>query len=237
MKRINFVIVGTALIGGAIAGSLILLQPMGDERVLKEPVNEKIELPDPKYDSSVSVEQALLKRRSVREYKDEPLRLTEVSQLLWAAQGITNPTTGFRTAPSAGALYPLEVYIVVGNVEALKDGVYKYRPRGHELVKVKDGDVRRELSVAALDQTWVGEGAIVIVFFAVYERTTIKYGNRGIRYVHMEAGHAAQNVFLQAISLNLGAGVIGAFHDKEVKKILNAPNDEQPLYIMPVGAI
>jgi SagB-type dehydrogenase family enzyme len=195
---------------------------------------EIIKLPEPKYDSSTLIEKVLLNRRSVRSYKDEPLALKEVSQLLWAAQGITDPR-GFRTAPSAGALYPLEVYVVIGNVNDLPKGIYKYTPNTHELMRILKGDKRTELCRAALDQEPVKYAPIVIIFSAVYKRTTVKYGERGIRYVHIEVGHAAQNVFLQAISLNLGAVVIGAFYDEEVKKILNMPIKEQPLYIIPIG--
>ncbi len=237
MKKIHVVIMVMAFIGAGIGGAFILLQPMGDEPEPEEPVNDKIKLPEPKYDSGTSVEQALLERRSVREYKDEPMRLTEVSQILWAAQGISDPIRGFRTAPSAGALYPLDVYVVIGNVEGVAKGVYKYEPNEHELVKIRNGNVRDEMAVAALGQTWVGEGAIIIVFSAVYERTTQKYGDRGIRYVHMEVGHAAQNVYLQAVSLNLGTAVVGAFEDEEVRKILNMSDVEHPLYIVPVGKI
>jgi SagB-type dehydrogenase family enzyme len=237
MKKIHVVIMVIALIGAGIGVSFMLLQPTGDEHEPNEPMNEKIKLPEPKYDNNTSVEQALLERRSVREYKDEPLTLNEVSQLLWAAQGITNSRRGFRAAPSAGALYPLDVYIVIGDVEGVTNGVYKYKPHQHELVKVRNGNVRNELTIAAHGQTCVGESAIVIVFSAVYERTTQKYGNRGIRYVHMEAGHAAQNVFLQAVSLDLGMVVVGAFKDEEVRKILNMSDNEQPLYILPVGKV
>lgn len=237
MKKIHVVIMVIALIGAGIGGSFMLLQAKGNKREPDEPINEKIKLPEPKYDSSTSVEQALLERRSVRVYKDEPLTLTEVSQLLWAAQGITNTRRGFRTAPSAGALFPLEVYVVIGNVEEITQGVYKYKPHEHELVKARHGNVRDELTIAALGQTWVRESAIAIVLSAVYERTTNKYGERGIRYVHMEAGHAAQNVCLQAVSLNLGTVVVAAFKDKEVRKILNMSAEEQPLYIIPVGKI
>jgi len=194
----------------------------------------RIKLPEPRYDSNFSIEEALLKRRSIREYTGEPLTLQEVSQLLWAAQGITDPR-GFRTAPSAGALYPLEVYVMVGDVENLTEGVYKYKPAEHELLKLTDGDKRAELSEAALGQDWVKEAAIDIVVTAVYERTTVKYGDRGIRYVHMEAGHAAQNLCLQATALNLGTVTVGAFYDEQVKEVLNLPEDEQPLYIIPVG--
>ena len=193
-----------------------------------------MKLPEPRYDSNVSLEETLLKRRSVRDYTDEPLTLHEVSQLLWAAQGITDPA-GLRTAPSAGALYPLEVYVVVGSVQSLSPGVYRYEPDGHQLVKTVDDDKRAGLAAAALEQGCVKEGAINIVFTAVYERTTRKYGERGFRYVHMEVGHAAQNVYLQAVAFNLGTVVIGAFHDDQVMEILSLPQQEQPLYIMPVG--
>ena len=220
--------------GVGIGGFFMLQQLKVDEREPMEPINEKIRLPEPKYDSNTSVEQALLKRRSVRVYKDEPLALTEVLQLLWAAQGITDPR-GFRTAPSAGALYPLELYVVAGNVNDLPDGIYKYKPHKHELAMVVEGDKRTELCNAALDQPSIKDAAALIVFSAVYERTTGKYGERGIRYVHMEVGHAAQNIYLQAVSLNLGLVVIGAFDDEEVKKIMNMEDKEQPLYIIPVG--
>jgi SagB-type dehydrogenase family enzyme len=195
---------------------------------------EVIKLPEPQYDSDVSLEQSLLERRSVRDYSGQPLTLQEISQLMWAAQGLTDPR-GFRTAPSAGGLYPLELYIVVGDVEDLLPGVYRYQPDGHQLVKTADGDKRAELAQAALEQEWVEEGAVDFVFTAVYERTTGKYGQRGIRYVHMEAGHAAQNLCLQATALGLGAVTIGAFYDKEVSQLLNLPADEEPLYVIPVG--
>jgi len=193
-----------------------------------------IDLPEPQHDSDVSIEQSLLNRRSVRSYTGEPLTLQEVSQLLWAAQGITDPR-GFRTAPSAGALYPLELYLVAGDVEDLPPGVYRYEPDGHQLARIIDGDKRAQLADAALAQSWVQEGAISIVFTTVYERTTIKYGDRGIRYVHMEVGHAAQNLCLQATAMGLGVVTVGAFHDEQVSKLLNLLEDEKPLYIIPVG--
>jgi SagB-type dehydrogenase family enzyme len=204
--------------------------------VLKEAVPEKgrIKLPEPRYSSDVSVEETMLKRRSRRDYTGEPLTLWEVSQLLWAAQGIT-ANWGGRTAPSAGATYPLETYVAVGDVKGLEKGVYKYKLREHELEKVLDGDKRMELAIASLGQPWVKEGAIDLVFTAIYERTTGRYGKRGIRYVHMEVGHVGQNVYLQAEALDLATVVIGAFFDGQVKSILNLPENEHPLYIMPVG--
>ncbi len=198
---------------------------------------EEIILPQPRLESDTSIEETLLKRRSIREYKNESLNLQEISQLLWAAQGVTASAQGGRTVPSAGATYPLEVYLVVGDVKNLPAGVYRYQPEEHRLVRTLEGDKRAELGRAALGQAWVGEGAVSIVIAAVYERTTGRYGDRGIQYVHMEVGHAGQNIHLQAVSLNLGTVVVGAFHDAEVKKILNLPDDEHPLYIMPVGKI
>jgi SagB-type dehydrogenase family enzyme len=206
----------------------------GMTQAMPEHTSETIRLPDPVQDSDTSIEEALSKRRSARSYKDRPLTLAEISQLLWSAQGITSPG-GLRTAPSAGALYPLEIYVIAGNVDDLPDGVYKYRPDKHELARMLDGDKRNELCNAALGQSSIKTAAAVIVFSAVYDRTTMKYGNRGIKYVHIETGHAAQNVFLQAVPLNLGTVVIGAFHDDAVKEVLKMSEMEQPLYIMPVG--
>ena len=211
-----------------------LLQAMEMIQSMPEHKPETIRLPGPLQDSKTSVETAILKRRSVRSFKNSSLTLAEVSQLLWAAQGVTSPG-GLRTVPSAGALYPLEVYIVAGNVNDLPDGVYRYRPVKHELVRVIKGDKRDELCSAALGQSSARNAAAVIVFAGVYERTTVKYGDRGIQYVHMETGHAAQNVYLQAVSLNLGTVVIGAFYDDKVRRTLKMSDREQPLYIMPVG--
>jgi SagB-type dehydrogenase family enzyme len=157
----------------------------------------------------------------------------EVSQLLWAAQGVT--ASRFRTTPSAGALYPLEVYLVAGDVDELEVGVYRYDSQIHGLKKVVTGDVRKSLANAAYWQEWVGNGAITLVFTGIYERTTGKYGPRGQRYVHMEAGHAAQNVFLQAEALGLGTVIVGAFMDSRVTSVLQLSEDEHPLSIMPVG--
>jgi len=196
--------------------------------------NSSIALPEPVYESDTSIEEALLARRSIRNYREGALTLQELGQLLWAAQGITDPS-GKRTAPSAGALYPLEVYIVVGNVEGLDAGVYKYRPETHDLVKTLDGDRRKDLTRVALNQEYITQGAVDIIITAVYERVTRKYGDRGVMYTHMEAGHAAQNICLQVVPLNLGTVTIGAFENDGVRRVLELPIDEEPLYIMPVG--
>ena len=193
-----------------------------------------IKLPEPRYDSNTSVEKALQERRSIRQYKNLSITLQDLSQLLWAAQGVSG-SGGRRTSPSAGALYPLEVCVVAGNVTGLSVGIYSYDPHKHELSRILDNDKRAELSKAALGQSSIKNAAAILVISAVYERVTGKYGERGIRYVHMEAGHAAQNVFLQAVSLDLGTVVIGAFHDEEVRAVLHLRGQEQPLYLMPIG--
>lgn len=195
-----------------------------------------MKLPEPRFSSETSLEESLLKRRSVRTYSTQPLTLAEVSQLLWAAQGKTDPA-GLRTAPSAGALYPLEVYVVAGSVRDLAPGVYRYLTQGHRLERMRGGDVRAALAEAALGQDYVENAPIDVIFTAVYERVTGKYGDRGVRYVDMEAGHAAQNLCLQAVALGLGAVTIGAFYDEQVREVIGAPGEEQPLYVIPVGKV
>ncbi len=214
---------------------LALIGYGGRDKKIAKPLG-RIALPPPRYDSNVSIERALMVRRSIREYEDKPLTLEQVGQLAWAAQGITDKRYGFRSAPSAGATYPLEVYFIVkrNGVTGLPEGIYHYLPREHMLELIKSGDYSRELMRACLDQEWVADAAINIVITAIYERTTWRYGERGrIRYVHMEVGHVGQNIYLQCVSLQLGCVVIGAFYDEEVKKILGV--DEEPLYVIPVG--
>ena len=196
--------------------------------------NLKIKLPPPRIDGAVSVEKALAERRSVREFLSEALPLESVSQLLWAAQGLC-AGSGYRTAPSAGALYPLELYLVAGDVVSLAPGVYRYAPRTHEIALVRPGDRRRELCAAALGQDSVGSAQAVIVIAAVYGRITGKYHQRGIRYAHIECGHAAQNLYLQAHTLGLGTVAIGAFDDARVKRVLEMDEREEPLYLLPAG--
>jgi SagB-type dehydrogenase family enzyme len=193
-----------------------------------------IKLPEPRYESDVSIEGTLVKRRSIRDYTSEPLTLIEVSQLLWAAQGTTSDGV-YRTAPSAGALYPLEVYIIVGNVEGLAEGAYRYEPKGHELIMVLEGDMRSRLADAALEQTPVRNGAIDVVLTSVYNRITRKYGDRGVRYALIEIGHVGQNICLQATAMDLGSVCIGAFYDEQVSDLLKLPEEEAPLYIIPIG--
>ena len=193
-----------------------------------------IQLPEPRHDGEVSVEHALRMRRSVRSYADHPLDISDISQILWSAQGITS-ARGFRTAPSAGALYPLELYLIAGNIISLRPAIYRYKPKDHSLLGIVSGDRRSELSHAALRQGSIRKAPAVLLFCAVYERTTGKYGQRGVRYAHMEVGHAAQNACMQAIALGLNTVVIGAFRDTEVKKIADLAAEEQPQYFVPIG--
>lgn len=197
-------------------------------------MTKKIPLPSPAVQSDISVEQAMGQRRSVRDFTGQQVALEAVGQLLWAAQGVTSPHGG-RTAPSAGALYPLEVYLVAGDVNGLDAGVYRYQPREHALMPHKTGDIRNELARSALGQRWMADAAAVVVITAVYERTSKKYGSRTERYVHMEVGHAAQNIYLQAESLGLGTVMVGAFRDQEIQEVLRLPANEAPLALMPVG--
>ena len=193
-----------------------------------------VKLPDPTFDRALSVEAALGGRKSVREFTIQPVTLRQVSQLLWAAQGVTHGDQ-LRTAPSAGALYPLELYLIADRVEGLARGVSHYQPVRHELVEMRDGDFLPGLSAAAVDQEWVGDAAAVVVVAVVYERTTRKYGERGVRYVHVEAGLAAQNICLQAVSLGLSTVMVGAFNDTQVGRLLNMPADHRPLVMLPLG--
>lgn len=196
---------------------------------------QEYKLYPPVLKGKLSFEEVLAKRRSVREFKKSPLTLEEVSQLLWAVQGITDPKRGLRTAPSAGALYPLEVYVVIGEVKDLPQGVYRYIPKEHKIQQVKSEDVREKLAQAALGQVWVKEAPVVICISAEFERTERKYGQRAWRYVYLEAGHAAQNILLQAVALGLGGVPVGAFNDGEVQQILSLPEKHLPIYLIPVG--
>jgi len=190
-------------------------------------------LPDPRIGSGPSVSEALEARRSVRQFRQGPITLGNAGQLLWAAQGQNRPER--RTAPSAGGLYPLTAYLVAGAVADLPAGIYRYLPAGHRLEKVAEGDRRDRLADAALGQPWVRRAPAAIVLTGAYSRTTGKYGERGRRYVHMEAGHAGQNVYLQAEALDLGTVMVGAFSDKAVARLLGVEGTETPLAIMPVG--
>jgi len=195
-----------------------------------------MKLPEPRRSSDVSLEESVAQRRSVRTYKPGPVTVDEVSQLLWAAQGITGPS-GFRAAPSGGATYPLETYLIAGDADGLEPGLYHYEQGSHSLTLVKNGDIRAELSEASLSQPCVRDAAVIIVLAAIYERTTERYGDRGKMYVHMDVGHAAQNVLLQATALGLGAVPVGAFRTRTIGGILGFSETELPMYLLPIGRL
>ena len=196
-----------------------------------------ISLPKPSSDGKVSLEKAIKARRTIRDFRERSLSLNHLSQLLWAAQGITEPTTGRRAAPSGGALYPLDIYILIGEngVEKMEAGVYHYLPKEHSVSMILKGDRRREIASASLSQMWMAKAPVLFIITAEYKRITGKYGERGVRYALIEVGHVAQNLFLQSEALGLGAGIVGAYNDPEVSKVAGLPSKHEPLLIMPVG--
>lgn len=177
--------------------------------------------------------QLLAKRKSIRRYSKDPLKLDELSRVLWATYGLIDRRR--RVVPSAGATYPLEVFVVVKNVEGLKPGIYKYNEVDHSLYLVREGDFSRDLARACLDQSWVREAPVNIVITAIPEKTTSWYGERGLRYIHLEAGHVGQNIYLAATELGLGTVAVGAFYDDEVLKLLGLRENHLVLYVFPVG--
>jgi len=218
MKRSTFVFLSVAA---------VLICSTVEPASLREP--KILDLPEPTLKGTVTVEETLAQRRSIRSFTSEPLNMREIGQLVWAAQGITRPAGGLRTAPSAGALYPIELYVVTA------DGLYHYVPAGHKLRLLNEDDLRDDLARAALGQSSVRNAAADFVVTAVYDRTTRKYSDRGHTYVHIEVGHVGQNIHLQAVALGLGSVPIGAFTAERVKSELSLPADHEPLYIIPVG--
>ncbi len=238
-----------------LLGGIAVLGETPDSQTKPGDQPEVIPLPGPETVPDVSLGEALRTRRSVRSYRAEPLSLEELGRILWAAQGITQSGTGYRTAPSAGATFPLELYAVIGAdtiyrgdtasadtsnadtraVEPIEPGIYRYLPRRHALEPTVTGDKRRALFEAALGQTAVRDAPVVIAITGVTARTAQRYGTRAERYIAMEAGHASQNIYLQAAALGLGTVAIGAFEDAMLSQVLRLPSGEEPLYLMPVG--
>ena len=194
-------------------------------------------LPKPSLDGKVSIEKAIKERRTIRDFKERPLPLNHLSQLLWAAQGITDSKEGKRAAPSGGALYPLDIYLIVGTngVEGMEAGIYHYLPENHSISLLSKGDRRKEIASASLWQMWMAKAPVMFIITAEYRRITGKYGERGIRYALIEVGHVGQNLFLQAEAIGLGAGIVGAFNDTDVLKVMGGAPQHEPLLIMPVG--
>jgi len=201
---------------------------MGETIAPRTVARQERALPEPRRVGEISLEEALARRRSVREFSDTPLTEAEIGQLLWAAQGVTDDG-GHRTAPSAGALYPLELYV------GTSSGLFHYDPARHGLTLHARGDRRPAMQAAGLHQDALGDAPAIFVIAAAYERTEVKYGARAPRYVHMEAGHAGQNILLEAVALGLAAVPMGAFDDALLKEDLSLPDDQRPLYLIPVG--
>lgn len=191
-------------------------------------VKPGIKLLKPFTKSEVSLEEAIEKRNSVRHFKNEEISFQAVSQLLWAAYGL-------GSVPSAGAIYPLRIYLITQKVELVKPGVYRYFSQSHDLSEVLGGPVGRELEQAAFGQVFLKEAAAIVVIAAQYEEITRKYGSRGAVFAHLEAGHCGQNIYLQVQSLGLGTVAVGAFDEEEIRVLLNIPENEEILYLMPVG--
>lgn len=227
IKHLKFAAVLLIALGGPIQP-----QAPGGQRVME--TRKEIRLSEPRRKGGVSIEEALAQRRSVRSYGQRPLTLQEVSQLLWSAQGVTAQWGG-RTAPSAGALYPLEVYLAASSVTNLAQGLYHYDPQKHtvRLVRPWGSEARAALSEAALSQSCVSEAPAVLIIAAVEARTARKYGQRAARYVNMEVGCACQNVYLQCEAMELGTAAVGAFDDKAVGRLLG--EEPSPLLLMPIG--
>jgi len=225
------------LLLAAVAGGWILSQLFFANQLSEViPVDGAIRLPSPRHEGEMSVEEAIFRRRSIRRFTDAPLTLAQVSQLLWSAGGKTvdGVTGATRAFPSAGGLYPFEIYLVAGNVTGLNAGIYRFQWRDHSLTLVKEGDFRGELMAASLRQGFVAQAAVSIVWVGDLAHIRRVYGERGVdRYISMDVGGAGQNVHLQAEALGLGTVIVGAFRDATVQGILGT--ELVPLYIMPVG--
>jgi len=195
-------------------------------------MSEVIKLPSPERKGNLSLEETLIRRESVRSFARKALTHKELSQLLWSAYGKKDVDTlsgASRTVPSAGARYPMELFVVG------EEGIFQYIPFYHTLKQTIDKDQRRELAQACWGQGFIAQAPVNIVITCVYERITLRYRERGKQYAHMEAGHMGQNISLQAVRLGLGTVMVGAFEDRAVQKALGLPEDHIPLYVIPVG--
>ncbi len=229
----------TSLTWRGVIGDMFRAKPKQPPQYKVYPGASKIELPKPKY-GGITVEEALKKRRSIRNYSTKPISKAQLSQLLFAAQGVTGKMYGkaLRTAPSAGALYPFEIYVIINNVQDLPRGIYHYSVLDHALELVKSGDFRGQITNAGLDQEMLGDAGVTFVLSAIFDCVRHKYGERGFRYVYMEAGHISQNIYLQAVSLGLGSVCAGAFLDERVNQLIDVDGQKEAVvYLHAVGAL
>lgn len=236
LRRWTWRAAAVAMAGGMAASALCAALgegepqrfPLRGQKEERKPLF-RVNLPPPRKKGLMSVEEALARRRSIRSFRRQPLTLAQIGQLMWAGQGITDRVKGLRTAPSAGALYPIEIYLVA------PDGAYHYDPRDHCLERLGRADLRSRLAERAVNQSCVSEAALDVVITAVVRRTEEKYGERARRYALLEAGHVAQNILLQTTALKLGGVCVGAFYDERVKELLGLPDDHEPFYILSIG--
>jgi SagB-type dehydrogenase family enzyme len=229
----------TSLTWLGIAGDLLRSKPKKPPPYKTYPHTTVIKLPKPEY-RGMTLEETIKKRRSVRNYSGKPLTLLQLSQLLFSAQGITGSMYDqpLRTAPSAGALYPFEVYVVVNNVTGVSQGIYHYAVLSHSLELIKAGNFRKEITSAGLKQEMLGDSDVTFVLSAIFDRVRHKYGERGFRYTYIEAGHISQNIYLQATSLGLGSVSIGAFIDKEINRLIGVDGQKEAvIYLHAAGAL
>jgi len=229
----------TSMRWSGVLGDMFRDKPKKPAQYKMYPESEKTKLPAPDYRGLV-VEEAIFKRRSARNYSGKSIGLRELSQLLFAAQGVTGKMYGqtLRSAPSAGALYPFEIYLVVNNIQDLPRGIYHYVVLDHALELVKSGDFRSKITNAGLKQEMLGDASVTFVLSAIFDRARYKYGERGFRYVYIEAGHISQNIYLQATSLGLGSVCVGAFLDDEVNKLIDVDGlKEAAVYLHAVGSL
>jgi len=243
IKKLGLILTGLLLVLATGCEGIIEEEPENAENNrLEESYSEEnnhaaetIGLTEPDLESNIPLEKAINQRASRREYQDTAIKKSEVAQLLWSASGkqVDGVSGATRVAPSAGATHPMEMYLAAGKVEGLETGVYRYLIQEHSLEQVSREDIREELAEAALGQNFIAQAPVSVIIVAHHERTTNRYGERGERYVHMEAGNISQNLYLQAETLNLATVAVGAFEDNLVAKLLQ--EEGEPLLIMPVG--
>lgn len=229
----------TTLTWRGVLGDLFRIKPEDPPQYKNYTDTMTIKLPKPEY-QGITLEEAIKKRRSVRNYSGKPVTMSQLSQLVFSAQGTTGKMYGqpLRTTPSAGALYPFEIYVIANNVDTLDQGIYHYGVLNHTLELVESGDFRKEITSAGLKQEMLGDSDVVFVLSAIFDRTRHKYGERGFRYVYIEAGHISQNIYLQAVSLGLGSVSVGAFLDNEVNQLIGVDGQKEAvIYLHAVGTL
>lgn len=228
MKKVSFILVWLLL---WLSAAAVMAQEAKPAAQAQTKAGERIALPAAAREGGMPLQEALAKRRSIRDFVDKPIGDRELGQLLWAAQGANRPD-GHRTAPSANALYPLELYV------ATAKGFFHYDPREHQLERRAEGDLRPAIAKAARGQKHVPVSTALFVFTAVFERMEKRYAQqpqRGSNFVYVEAGHAAQNLLLQVVALNLGAVPMGGFDEGQLQEALSLPKDHKPIYMVAVG--